>query len=101
MRRLRPGSRPRIHRHRIACLGCEGLESRWLLATFVVTSLDDSGPGTLRQAIVDLDSLGDTSGAPANTITFNIAGNGPWTIEPLTPLPDITKCVLIDGRSQG
>ena len=34
----------------------EGLERRELLTTFAVTSLADSGPGSLRQAIVDANS---------------------------------------------
>ena len=50
----------------------EWLEDRTLLATFVVSSTNDSGPGSLRQAILDSNSAtGQT-----NTIDFNIPGSG-------------------------
>jgi hypothetical protein len=67
----------------------------------MVTSTADSGPGTLRQAILDLDANGDSTGAPANTLTFQLAGTGPQTIAPATPLPNVTRPVFIDGWSQG
>jgi hypothetical protein len=74
----------------------EWMEDRTLLATFLVTSAADSGPGSLRQAILDSDaSVGAT-----NTIDFNIASPGVQTIFPLSPLPGITDPVLIDGESQ-
>jgi CSLREA domain-containing protein len=37
----------------------------------------------------------------ADTIKFNISGNGPHTITPTTELPQITKPVTIDGYTQG
>ena len=43
----------------------ESLESRLLLSTYTVTSLADSGPGTLRDAITN---------SPASTIQFSVAG---------------------------
>lgn len=52
---------------------------------------------TLRAALEELNA------APANGpfgIEFNISGTGPHQITPLTPLPDITKLVTIDGTSQ-
>jgi hypothetical protein len=49
-------------------------------AGFVVTSAADSGPGTLRQAIVDANA------SPGlDTISFDIAGAGVHMIEPATP----------------
>jgi Concanavalin A-like lectin/glucanases superfamily len=63
---------------------------------FSVTTTADSGPGSLRQAI--LDSNVETGGA--NTIDFAIPGQGVQTIAPLSPLPAITNPVLIDGFSQ-
>ena len=60
-----------------------------------VTNTNDSGAGSLRQAILDANA------APGvDTITFNIAGTGVRTIQPLTELPVITEAVNIDGYSQ-
>jgi hypothetical protein len=61
----------------------------------VVTSTNDSGPGTLRDAIQCANSI-----PGVDTITFNIPGSGVQTITPLTVLPDITDPVIIDGYSQ-
>ena len=63
---------------------------------FVVTTTADSGPGSLRQAILDSDAA--TSGG--NTIDFAIPGQGVQTIDLVSPLPAITSAVLIDGTSQ-
>ena len=63
---------------------------------FVVTTTADSGPGSLRQAI--LDSNAATGGT--NTIDFAIPGTGVQTIAPVSPLPAITNPVLIDGTTQ-
>ena len=59
----------------------------------VVTNTADSGPGSLRQAILDSNAA---TGA-TNTIDFDIPGPGVQTIAPLSPLPAITNPVLIDG----
>jgi hypothetical protein len=72
------------------------VEDRTLLATFLVTTTADSGPGSLRQAI--LDSGKATGGT--NTIDFKIPGHGVQAIALASPLPAITKAVLIDGFSQ-
>jgi len=64
-------------------------------ATFTVTSVADSGAGTLRQAILDANTTAGT-----DTITFAIAGSGLHTISPATNLPNITEAVIIDGYSQ-
>jgi len=63
--------------------------------TFEVTSIADSGVGTLRAAI---DAANSTLGA--DIITFNIAGGGPHVINLLSPLPLITSTILIDGWSE-
>ena len=57
--------------------------------TFTVTSTDDSGAGTLRQAILDANG-----NAGADIIAFNIPGPGVHTINPATPLPTITDPVM-------
>ena len=72
------------------------MEDRTLLSTFLVTNTGDSGPGSLRQAILDSNAA---TGA-TNTIDFDIPGTGVQTIAPLSPLPAITSPVLIDGASQ-
>ena len=64
-------------------------------ATYSVTNTNDSGAGSLRQAILDSNGA-----AGANTINFNIAGTGPFTISPATDLDPITNTVTIDGYSQ-
>ena len=61
---------------------------------FTVTNTNDSGTGSLRQAITDANSMG------GGTINFNIPGSGVHTISPLTVLPTITQTVTIDGYSQ-
>ncbi len=96
----RKGSRRRARRqdrpsHTVRLPVPELLESRWLMATFLVNNTADSGPGSLRQAILDANA------APgADLINFNIGGGGVQTIAPLSILPTITGPVTIDGTSQ-
>ena len=63
---------------------------------FLVTTTADSGPGSLRQAI--LDSNLATGGT--NAIDFSLPGSGIRTIVPLAPLPAITNPVVVDGFTQ-
>jgi hypothetical protein len=63
--------------------------------TFVVTNTNDSGPGSLRQAILDANA---TTGA--DTIVFNISGSGVQTISLSVALPNIIAPVTIDGTTQ-
>ena len=63
--------------------------------TYPVTNTNDTGPGSLRQAI--LDSNGH---AGLDNISFNIPGSGVRTITPATELPVITSPVTIDGYTQ-
>jgi Ca2+-binding RTX toxin-like protein len=72
----------------------ERLEARQLLATFTVTSILDSGPGTLRQAILDANAL-----PGGDTIAFNLSGDS-LLIAPETDLPPITEALTLDGRTQ-
>lgn len=59
---------------------------------------DASGQCTLRAAIQTLNAEGpDTT---PHQIQFDIAGTGPFTITPASPLPAITVPLLIDGSSQ-
>ena len=64
-------------------------------ATFTVTKVNDSGGGSLRQAI----GAANTNPGP-DLITFNITGLPPYTIVLATPLPDITNTVTLDATSQ-
>jgi VCBS repeat-containing protein len=66
-----------------------------LLATFVVTNTNDSGAGSLRQAILDANAL-----TGHDAITFNISGNGSQVINVLSALPTITERLTIDGTTQ-
>ena len=60
----------------------------------VVTNTNDSGAGSLREAITSSNTnLG------ADIIQFNI-GSGPKTITPLSSLPDILDPVTIDATTQ-
>jgi hypothetical protein len=61
---------------------------------FTVTNTNDSGAGSLRQAILDANSMA------GGTINFNIPGAGVHTISPLSALPQITQSVTIDGYTQ-
>lgn len=68
----------------------------------LVVNTNDSGGGSLRQAILDANS--GACAAPCS-IAFNIPGPAPaggvWTIQPLSGLPLITaNNVTIDGSSQ-
>jgi hypothetical protein len=90
---LQPRRRPRKPaRYRPSV---EPLEGRRLLANFTVTNTNDSGPGSLRQAILDANAQ-----AGPDTINFNISGSGVHTIAPLSGLPAITDTATIDGTSQ-
>src|SRR5258708_5826316 len=71
----------------------ESLEERCLLTTFPVVNTNDSGAGSLRQAIMDANNNAN-SGEP-DIIDFNIPGNGVQTIAPLSALPSITDPVII------
>ena len=71
-------------------------------ATYTVTNTNDSGAGSLRDAITQSNaSVGVT-----DTIAFNVTGTGcvgspaVCTIQPTSPLPNLTDPVTIDGYTQ-
>jgi Bacterial Ig-like domain (group 3)/PKD domain/Bacterial pre-peptidase C-terminal domain/RTX calcium-binding nonapeptide repeat (4 copies) len=75
----------------------ELLEERTLLALFVVSNTNDSGAGSLRQAIIGSNAAGGS-----NTIDFQIGAPGSQqTIVLASGLPAVTKTVMLDGWSQG
>jgi hypothetical protein len=75
-------------------LGFESLESRQLLATYTVVNTNDSGAGSLRQAL--LDAAGSP---PGDVIDFDIPGGGAHTIAISTNLPAISGDTL-DATTQ-
>ncbi|MBL1179034.1 DUF4347 domain-containing protein [Pantanalinema sp. GBBB05] len=66
-----------------------------VLATFFVINTNDSGLGSLRQAILDANAL-----VGADIIDFQIPGTGVQTINLASALPTLTGQVIIDGYSQ-
>src|SRR4051794_2958726 len=93
MAKIKSRTSPRRHSVRPRA---ELLDERVLLSPLVVTKTDDSGPGSLRQAIIDADA----SAAPA-TITFAITtGSAPFAIKLAPPFPPLPVPVVLDGTSQ-
>lgn len=64
-------------------------------ATFTVTNTNNSGAGSLRQAIIDAEAA-----AGADVIEFNIAGAGPHIIGLTTALPNMAQQITIDGCTE-
>ncbi len=89
----RPGCRQARCRDRKLAL--EALETRRLLAfnPYTVTTNADTGFGSLRDAITQVDA------GTYNEILFDITA-GSMLITPQSPLPPITAPVIIDGYSQ-
>ena len=63
--------------------------------TLVVTNTNDSGAGSLRQAI----NLANLDAGP-DSIAFNIPGPIPHVIAPTSPLPAVTTPIAIDATGQ-
>jgi hypothetical protein len=64
----------------------------------VVTNNNDSGTGSLRQAIADVNNA--QSSPQTIGIVFNISGNGVQTIAPPTDLPTLTQPAILDATTQ-
>ena len=66
--------------------------------TFTVTNTNDTGAGSLRNAITSANANGI-----ADTIDFNISGAGLHTIYPQSQLPQLSDNagVFINGLTQG
>src|SRR5262249_3888838 len=73
----------------------EALEGRLAPATFTVTNTNDTGPGSLRQAILSADAT-----VAADAIAFAIPGAGVHAIVPVTPLPAVTRPLAVRGATQ-
>lgn len=80
----------------LACLGNQGLSFVLTApgATFTVANNNDSGAGSLRQALLDANAR-----IGLDTIVFNLPAGG-RTITPATTLPPLTDAVVIDGTTQ-
>lgn len=85
----------------LAILLCEGTSLTANLTAgpeiFVVTNVNDQGPGSLRQAITAANA-NTTPGT--DKIVFNIPGPGVKVISLQTPLPEITDSLIIHGVTQ-
>ncbi|MFK7966563.1 MAG: LamG-like jellyroll fold domain-containing protein, partial [Burkholderiaceae bacterium] len=66
-----------------------------ILATFTVTNTNDSGAGSLRDAITQANAA-----SGADTIEFNISGTKLHTISLASALPTISDQLAIDGYTQ-
>ena len=71
-------------------------------ATLTVNSTNDVDDGTCDATHCSLrEAINVANGnAGKDTVAFNIAGTGPHTIQPASPLPTITDPVIIDGYTQ-
>ena len=67
-------------------------------ATFTVTSYADSGPGTLRNAILQSNASPRASG---NTIQILTVGAPPYVIKPNSLLPAIVGPAVVQGAQKG
>src|SRR2546427_7806547 len=90
------GRSPRRPRHkerrslRSYRLHLEALEPRLAPATLTVVNTNDSGPGSLRQAILDANSTGSDN-------TINFAADVTGTIDLQAALPDLTSNIDLEG----
>lgn len=76
-------------------LVASGLATAIPAATFTVTTTSDTGPGSLRQAILDANA------SPGqDTVGFEIPGTSVNVITLSSPLPTVTDPLLIDGTTQ-
>jgi hypothetical protein len=76
----------------------EALEGRTVPSTFFVKNTNDSGPDSLRQAILSVNA--DPTINVVDAIDFKLPPAAPFIINLRSALPTITHQVLVDGTSQ-
>jgi hypothetical protein len=77
----------RLQRRKLAAshrLTLESMETRVVPSTFTVVNTNDSGTGSFRAAITQVNA---DAGTRTDRIKFAITGTGPFIIHPLTALP--------------
>jgi hypothetical protein len=74
------------------------MEERCLLTTYTVINNLNTGAGSLRNVLVQVNS--DTTIHSPDTVKFNIPGTGTHTISLLSDLPTITHPVIIDAGTE-
>ena len=79
-------------------IGDFGTQALTLLVNAVVTNTLDGGPGSLRQAIMDVNAA--QPGPQPITILFNISGGGAQTIAPASALPALTQPTILDATTE-
>ena len=79
-------------------MDCAGFSEPARGDPFWVTNTNDSGAGSLRQAILDANAAPD--GVIPDLIFFDIPGDGIHTITPLTELPPLTGPTTLSGATQ-
>jgi hypothetical protein len=85
----------RFGRSLAIALGFVHLAGAAAAAVFPVTNTDDSGPGSLRQAILDVNANPGPHG-----IQFAIPGAGAHVIAPLSELPPILAPTIVTGLTE-
>jgi len=78
-------------------IGDIGTGALTLRVDAVVTNTNDSGQGSLRQAILDVNTQAN---AQPIGIVFRIPGSGVQTIMPVSALPTLTQPTILDGTTQ-
>lgn len=73
--------------------------------TYIVTNTNDSGAGSLRQALIDANNSPSLASIgfdiPTSDPGYGLNTSGVWTIRPLTTLPALTGgAITIDGATQ-
>ncbi|NBC17102.1 MAG: T9SS type A sorting domain-containing protein [Bacteroidetes bacterium] len=103
---LKPSEIPPAQTGAVMLIDDLAIETEEEIPPCTVTSTGDSGPGSLRQALLDASAGQCTDADAPDVIRFDLpgdaddSGDGPHTIRPLTPLPEVPERVEVDGLTQ-